>query len=349
MANSLGQIFKITSFGESHGKLIGVVIDGMPSNIEIDLNFIQNALDKRKPGQSDITSQRKEDDLFEIVSGVFEGKSTGAPITILIPNTNQQTSDYDNLKTIFRPGHADKVYQEKYGIRDYMGGGRSSARITAGWVAAGALAQLFLNSVYDIKIEAIVSQIYTIALPKPYNQYNWAQAYDNVVRCPDAFVAEEMIQLISKIKEEKDSVGGIISARILNCPVGLGEPLFDKLNANISKYIFTINAVKGLEFGEGFQTIYLKGSENNSTSNSSNNNEGGISAGISNGQTIELNIAFKPTSSIGIRQNIMNKNGEVESLIINGRHDPCVVPRAVPIVEAMLSLVTADHYLLNKK
>jgi chorismate synthase len=349
MSNTLGQLFKITSFGESHGKLIGIVVDGMPSNIEIDTDFIQKALDRRKPGQSEITTQRKEDDIFEIVSGVFEGKSTGAPITILIPNTNHHTFDYDSLKNIYRPGHADKVYQEKYGIRDYRGGGRSSARITAGWVAAGALAQLYLKSISDIKAEAVVSQIYNITLPKPYSQYNWDNANHNKVRCPDADVAEKMSELILKISEEKDSVGGIVSARILNCPLGLGEPLFDKLNANIAKYIFTINAVKAIEFGEGFNTINLKGSENNSTLDKQNNTEGGITAGISNGNTIEMNIAFKPTSSIGIAQNVQNQHGEPELLVINGRHDPCVLPRAVPIVEAMLYLVLADHYLLKLK
>lgn len=348
MANSLGNCFKITSFGESHGKAIGIVVDGMPANIEIDSNFIQQQLNKRKPGQSDITTQRIEDDQFEIISGVFEGKSTGAPITILIPNKNQNNSEYNNLKDIYRPGHADFVYDAKYGIRDYKGGGRSSARITAGWVAAGALATLFLNKIGNIKVEAIVSQIYDIKLQQPLNAYNWQDAEKNIVRCPDNMVAQKMIDLITQVKAEGDSVGGIISARILNCPVGIGEPLFDKLNANIAKYIYTINAVKALSFGKGFESIMLKGSQYNATATANNNFEGGITAGISNGKTIEMSIAFKPTSSIALPQDVLDTKGEVNQITISGRHDPCVLPRAVPIVEAMLALAIADHILMSQ-
>ncbi len=345
MANTLGNSFKITSFGESHGKAIGIVVDGMPANIDIDIQFIQQQLDKRKPGQSAITTQRKESDQFEIISGVFEGKSTGAPITILIPNTNQNPTDYNNLKNIYRPGHADFVYQKKYGIRDYNGGGRSSARITAGWVAAGALATLFLNSIGNIKVDAIVSQIYNVKLDNPF-QCNWQLAENNSVKCPDEAIAKQMIDLITQVKAEGDSLGGIISARILNCPIGIGEPLFDKLNANIAKYIYTINAVKGMSFGNGFECVNYKGSQYNSSPSAPNNFEGGITAGISNGQSIEMNIAFKPTSSIALPQNVLNSEGEINQITISGRHDPCVLPRAVPIVEAMLSLAIADHILM---
>ncbi|MES2616255.1 MAG: chorismate synthase [Bacteroidota bacterium] len=348
MANSIGEQFRVTSFGESHGPAIGVVIDGIPAGIEVDEKFIQSMLEKRKPGQSAITTQRKEDDFFEIVSGVFEGKSTGAPICFIILNLDQQSKDYSALKNIYRPGHADYTYQKKYGIRDYNGGGRSSARITAGWVAAGALAMLYLKKVSNIQIEAIVSSVYNIALPKPYDQYNWG-SIENPVRCPDKVTAEKMEALIEEMKQTKDSVGGTIACRILNTPVGLGEPVFNKLNADLAHAMLNINAVKGIQFGSGFESAQLKGSENNDTIDGNTNHDGGITGGISNGRPIEFELAFKPASSIGRPQNMLNTDGSIESINIEGRHDPCVLPRAIAIVEAMAAIVTADHFMRNLK
>lgn len=349
MANSFGNQLTITSFGESHGPCIGVVIDGLPSNIFIDKAFIQKALDRRKPGQSSVSTQRQESDHFQILSGVFNDNSTGAPITIIIPNEDAQSKDYEALKNVYRPGHADFVYDKKYGNRDYKGGGRSSARVTAGWVAAGAIANLYLKTVSTIEISAMVSSIYTIALPKPYSQYNWAHAENNAVRCPDSKTAQAMIELIEKIKSEKDSVGGTIACKMENVPTGLGEPLFNKLNAELAKAMLSINAVKGIQFGSGFESSQLLGSQNNDNLDNNSNHDGGITAGISNGQTITFELAFKPTSSIGLPQTMLNKAGDSEIMSVPGRHDPCVLPRAVPIVEALAALVLADQYLLNLK
>ncbi len=349
MSNSFGSQLIITSFGESHGSDIGVVVDGLPSGIVLDEAYIQSELDKRKPGQSAITTQRKEDDQFRIISGVFEGRTTGAPITILIPNTDARSQDYDQLKNIYRPGHADQVYDQKYGFRDYRGGGRSSARITAGWVAAGALAELYLKQVSSIKTEAIVSSIYKIGLIKPYTQYDWTEADNNIVRCPDKTTAEAMVKLIEEVKAEGNSVGGTIACRVTGVPSGLGEPVFNKLNADIAKAMLSINAVKGIQFGSGFESTLLKGSENNDTIDSQSNHDGGIVAGISNGQPIEFELAFKPTSTIAIPQQVLNKKGELETHSATGRHDPCVLPRAVPIVKALTTIVLADHYLMNLK
>ncbi len=349
MANSFGNQLVVTSFGESHGPCIGAVIDGLPSGILIDRVYIQKMLDRRKPGQSAITTQRKENDEFQILSGVFEEKTTGAPITIIVPNMDAQPSDYEKLKNIYRPGHADFVYEKKYGLRDYRGGGRSSARITAGWVAAGAIASLYLKQVSDINVQAIVSSIYDIQLPRPYMQYDWTKAESNPVRCPDKTMANTMVQLIERIRSEGNSVGGTIACRAQNVPIGLGEPVFNKLNADIAKAMMSINAVKGIQFGSGFESIMRLGSENNDTIASGSNHDGGITAGISNGQTIEFELAFKPTSSIGISQEVLNKNGETEELKMTGRHDPCILPRAIPIVEAMTIIVLADHYLMNLK
>jgi len=348
MANHLGHSLVITSFGESHGPVIGVVIDGFPSGFAIDKEHIQAELNRRRPGQSAISTDRNESDAFDIVSGVFEGKTTGAPIAILIPNTSHQSKDYDALKSVYRPGHADKVYDDKYGHRDHLGGGRSSARITAGWVAAGALAKQYIEHFYNITIQSVVSSVHTIKVVNVFDQ-NWTDAENNIVRCPDPEMAEAMIQLIAEMKNSGDSVGGTISTRIKNCPAGIGEPVFDKLNAELAKAMFSINAVKGIEFGAGFEGASLKGSEYNNTADKINNYEGGINAGISTGQDIEFNTAFKPVSSIKMAQKAFNKGGDIVDLNIEGRHDPCVLPRAVPIVEAMAALVIADHLLLNLK
>jgi len=349
MANSFGHILTLTSFGESHGPSVGAVLDGLPAGILIDEQQIQKELDRRKPGQSTISSPRKEEDKFEIISGVFEGKSTGAPICILIPNTNQKSSDYEHLKTIYRPGHADFVYDKKYGIRDYRGGGRSSARITAAWVAAGAIAKTYLTQTFNLKIQSIVSSIYNIEMDSPFSYPDWENAENNIVRCPDVNIAAQMIMAVEQAKTEGDSLGGIISTRVLNCPVGFGEPLFDKLNAELAKAMFSINAVKGVEFGLGFKSSKLKGSENNDSPDKNSNHDGGITGGISNGKHIEFNIAFKPVSSISIEQQVLNTSNEIETLSIKGRHDSCILPRAVPITEAMTALVIADHALLNLK
>lgn len=349
MSNTLGNLLKITSFGESHGPSIGVVIDGLPSNFEIDLNHIQKELNRRKPGQSSISTTRQEDDNFEIISGVFENKSTGSPITILIPNKDSKSADYSSLKEIYRPGHADKVYQYKYGHRDYRGGGRSSARVTAAWVAAGAIAKQYLVKKFAIKTEAIVSSIKDIHLMSPFELSNWELAETNIVRCPNESIASKMIQLISETREKGDSLGGVISTRISNIPIGIGEPVFGKLNAELAHALFSINAVKGVEFGSGFKSTLLYGSENNDHPGGVKNNDGGITGGISNGKAVEISIAFKPTSSISKEQNVENIKNEIVPFSITGRHDPCVLPRAVPIVESIVALVVLDQILINLK
>jgi len=349
MSNFFGHSLKITSFGESHGLLIGVIIDGFPSNFEVNNEQIQTDLNRRKPGQSAIGTQRQEEDVFEISSGVFNNKTTGAPICISIKNKDAQSKDYEKLKNVFRPGHADKVYQEKYKNRDFNGGGRSSARVTAAWVAAGALAKQYLIEKYGIKSEAVVSSIKSVGLQNPFEIEKWDEAENNVVRCPDKMVATEMINLIQTTMLQGDTLGGVISARIVGCPIGLGEPVFDKLNADIAKAMFSINAVKGVEFGSGFATTLKYGSENNDGPITNTNNDGGITAGISNGKNIEFNIAFKPTSSIKKIQIMETMNDGNIPISVEGRHDPCVLPRAVPIVESMAALVILDHLLLNLK
>lgn len=348
MANHLGHSLVITSFGESHGHAIGVVIDGFPSGFAIDFDHIQSELNRRRPGQSAITSDRNESDAFDIISGVFEGKTTGAPITILIQNKGHQSKDYDALKSVYRPGHADQVYDLKYGHRDHLGGGRSSARITAGWVAAGALAKQFIQQQHGISIQSVVSSVHQISIPDIFST-DWSGAENNSIRCPDSTVANEMLSLIETMKTSGDSVGGIISTRIKNCPAGLGEPVFDKLNAELAKAMFSINAVKGVEFGDGFRGTQLKGSEFNPAPDSNRNHEGGVNGGISTGLDIEFNTAFKPVSSIKTPQKAQDKDGNIVDLVIDGRHDPCVLPRAVPIVEAMSALTLADHLLLHLK
>lgn len=356
--NSFGQIFKITTFGESHGAAIGVIIDGCPSNIEVDLDFIQNELDKRKPGQSKITTQRKESDTCQILSGVFEGKTTGTPIAMIIPNEDQKSKDYDHNKDTFRPSHADYTYQTKYGIRDHRGGGRSSARETAARVAAGALAKLFLKQ-KGIDVLAHVSSVGFIDSPEVSisNAEDFIKLRENnIVRCADAETAEEMIQLIDSIRKEGDTIGGKVTCYIKNCPVGLGEPVFDKLHADLGKAMLSINAVHGFDYGSGFDGSTMRGSEHNDAFEALDNGKistktnfsGGVQGGISNGMDINFRVAFKPVATIMTNQETVNAAGEAAEIKGKGRHDPCVVPRAVAIVEAMAALVIADHYLRNQ-
>ncbi len=352
MSNTIGNIFKITSFGESHGAGVGVIIDGCPAGINLDEAFIQSELDRRKPGQSRITTQRKEADGFEFFSGVFEGKSTGAPITILIKNQDQKSKDYDHIKDVYRPSHADFTYQEKYGIRDYRGGGRSSARITAGWVAAGAVAKLMLNQL-GMKFQAYVSQVGELKLQKSYKELDLTKTDTNDVRCPDSDVAQQMFDLIDQVRKERDTIGGVVTGVISNVPVGLGEPLFDKLNAALGHAMLSINAVKGFELGSGFEGVKMRGSKHNDSIENvdgeirtTTNHSGGIQGGISNGEDIYFNVAFKPVATIMQDQSSIDKEGNAATVQGKGRHDPCVVPRAVPIVEAMSAIVMADFSLL---
>jgi chorismate synthase len=350
MSNSYGTLFRITSFGESHGPAIGVVIDGCPAGLQIDEVFIQSELDRRKPGQSKITTQRKEDDTFKILSGVFEGKSTGTPIAIVIENQDQRSKDYSHIAETFRPSHADYTYEAKYGFRDYRGGGRSSARETAARVAAGAIAKLLLAK-HNVKIDAFVSQVGDIEAPH-YTQLDLTKTEDNIVRCPDSDTAEKMIALIDSVRLERDTVGGIVTCVIRNTPVGLGEPVFDKLHAELGKAMLSINAVKGFEYGSGFEGIKLRGSKHNDEFyndagriRTRTNFSGGIQGGISNGEDIYFNVAFKPVATIMQDQATVDKHGNETNVGGKGRHDPCVVPRAVPIVEAMAALVLADFWL----
>lgn len=352
--NSFGDLFRITTFGESHGKAIGVIIDGCPSNIDIDESFIQSELDKRKPGQSKITTQRKESDTAQILSGIFDGKTTGTPISIVIPNEDQRSKDYSHISDKYRPSHADYTYQMKYGIRDYRGGGRSSARETAARVAAGAIAKLFLKK-HGIEIFAHVSGVGEIEAPN-LNAQNLSKALEdrenNIVRCADPATANEMINFIDTIRKNGDTVGGRISTIIRGVPVGLGEPVFDRLHAELGKAMLSINAVHGFEYGSGFEGSKLKGSEHNDIFTTENNKvvtktnySGGIQGGISNGMDITFKVAFKPVATIMRDQATLNQNGEETTIGGKGRHDPCVVPRAVIIVEAMAALVIADQLL----
>lgn len=352
--NSIGEIFRITTFGESHGEAIGVVIDGCPAGLHIDLAFLQQELDRRKPGQSSITTSRKENEQFRIISGVFEQKSTGAPIAILIPNEDAKSSDYEQIKEIYRPSHADYTFDAKYGIRDYRGGGRSSARETAARVVAGAIAKLLLKH-YHINVTAYVSEIGKIKCSTEYSLLNLADTEKSLVRCPDKTVSDAMIKSIEKAKKEGDSLGGIIKCIVSGMPAGLGEPVFDKLHADIGKAVLSINAVKGFEYGSGFAGTKMKGSEHNDTFTNQNgkvvtttNYSGGIQGGISNGMDFYCNVAFKPTATIAHLQQSVDKKGNQVEVAVKGRHDPCVVPRAVPIVEAMIALTIADYLLRNK-
>ncbi len=353
MSNSYGTLFKISTFGESHGPAIGVIIDGCPAGLQIDESYIQSELDRRKPGQSKITTQRKEDDTFKILSGVFEGKSTGTPIAIVIENQDQRSKDYSHIAETFRPSHADYTYESKYGIRDYRGGGRSSARETAARVAAGAIAKLLLKY-HGIDINAYVSEVGDIKTPH-YTELDLSKTEENIVRCPDAATAEKMIALIDRVRLDRDTIGGIVTCVIKNTPVGLGEPVFDKLHAEIGKAMLSINAVKGFEYGSGFEGTRLRGSQHNDAFyneggkiKTKTNFSGGIQGGISNGEDIYFNVAFKPVATIMQDQPSVDKHGNETTVSGKGRHDPCVVPRAVPIVEAMAALVLADFLLRAK-
>jgi len=348
--NSYGTLFRISTFGESHGPAIGAIIDGCPAGLDIDEAFIQSELDRRKPGQSKITTQRKEDDTFKILSGVFEGKSTGTPIAIVIENQDQRSKDYSHIQNTFRPSHADYTYETKYGVRDYRGGGRSSARETAARVAAGAIAKMLLKKV-GVEVNAYVSQVGELKAP-PYLQLDLTKTEDNIMRCPDASTAEKMIALIDQVRLNRDTIGGVVTCVIKNTPVGLGEPVFDKLHAELGKAMLSINAVKGFEYGSGFDGVTLRGSQHNDEFyndggkiRTKTNYSGGIQGGISNGEDIYFNVAFKPVATIMQDQPSVDKEGNETVVSGKGRHDPCVVPRAVPIVEAMAALVIADFYL----
>ena len=354
MGNSFGRLFRLTTFGESHGKALGAIVEGCPAGLTLDLEKIRMEMQRRKPGQSKITTQRKEEDEIELLSGVFEGKTTGTPIGILIPNEDQKSKDYAHIADQFRPSHADYTYFEKYGHRDYRGGGRSSARETAARVAGGAIAKQLLAT-KGITIQAYVSQVGEIRLEKPYTALNLDLTEDNIVRCPDPELAETMIAHIDQVRKDRDTIGGIVSCVIKNCPPGLGEPVFDRLHAELGKAMLSINAVKGFEYGSGFEGVTLRGSQHNDTFEQREgkiytltNHSGGIQGGISNGEDIYFRVAFKPVATIMQDQASVNEAGEAVTVSGKGRHDPCVVPRAVPIVEAMAALVLADYLLLSK-
>jgi chorismate synthase len=347
--NSFGTIFRLTTFGESHGVAIGGVIDGCPSGLHLDMEAIQNELNRRKPGQSEIVTQRKEPDSVKFLSGIFEGQTTGTPIGFVIKNANQKSKDYSHIKDVYRPSHADYTYDKKYGVRDYRGGGRSSARETACRVVAGAIAKQLLK---DVKINAFTSSVGKININRPYQDLDFSKIESNAVRCPDEAIAEKMIARIKEIRKEGDTIGGTVTCVLKNVPVGLGEPVFDRLHAELGKAMLSINAVKGFEYGSGFCGVELKGSEHNDIFNedgsTKTNLSGGIQGGISNGEDIYFRVAFKPVATIMQKQNTIDAKGNTLEMQGKGRHDPCVVPRAVPIVEAMAALVLADYYLLNK-
>lgn len=347
--NSFGKLFTLTTYGESHGPALGGVIDGCPSGIELDLEAIQNELDRRKPGQSAIVTQRKEPDVVTFHSGIFEGKTTGTSIGFVIENTNQKSHDYTHIKDSYRPSHADYVYDKKYGFRDYRGGGRSSARETACRVVAGAVAKQMLKG---IEFYAYVSGVGTLKLNKPHTELDLTQIESNIVRCPDQAMASQMETYIKDVRSKGDTVGGVVTCVIKNVPIGLGEPVFDKLHADLGKAMLSINAVKGFEYGSGFEGCTMLGSDHNDAFNTDGttktNNSGGVQGGISNGMDIYFNVAFKPVATLIQAYETIDKEGKVVTMHGKGRHDPCVVPRAVPIVEAMAALVIADFYLRNK-
>ena len=354
MSNTFGNIFKLTTFGESHGPGIGGIIDGMPAGITVDLDFLQSELNRRRPGQSALTTDRKEADKVELLSGIFEGKTTGCPIGFLVRNENQHSNDYDNMRDVFRPSHADFTYQTKYGIRDHRGGGRTSARETIARVVGGAFAKMVLQQ-KGIHITAYTSQVGNIALSGNYHDYDFNEIERNPVRCPDAAKATEMAQLIAEVKSQGDTIGGIISCVIKGCPIGFGEPVFGKLHAQLGAAMLSINAVKGFEYGEGFAGVTARGSEQNDLFQPDGkggittltNHSGGIQGGLSNGQDIFFRVAFKPVATLLREQPTVNKQGQSTLLKARGRHDPCVLPRAVPIVEAMAAMVILDNYMLN--
>jgi chorismate synthase len=352
--NSFGHTFRITTFGESHGEGIGVIIDGCPAGFAIDMEAVQHQMDRRRPGQSAIVTQRNESDVVQVRSGIFEGKTTGMPICLTLVNEDARSKDYSHLKDTFRPSHADFTYQQKYGHRDYRGGGRSSARETAARVAAGAIAQQLLLQ-HGVSVTAWVSQVGNVLLEKNYPELDLSTIDANEVRCPEATKAAEMIELIKAIKKEGDTIGGVVSAVIRGCPIGLGEPVFDKLHADLAKAMLSINACKGFEYGSGFQGVTMRGSAHNDAFineadqiKTRTNHSGGIQGGISNGMAIYFRVAFKPVATIIPEQDTVNAQGLAEKVQGRGRHDPCVVPRAVPIVEAMAALVLMDHYLRAK-
>lgn len=357
MCNTFGTLFTLTTFGESHGAAVGGVVDGMPAGIDIDEEFIQSELNRRRPGQSRITTSRNEADKVEILSGVFEGKSTGCPIGFVVRNTNQHSSDYENMRNLFRPSHADFTYWSKYGVRDHRGGGRSSARITISRCVGGALAKLVLRQL-GISVQAYTSQVGTIALERDYHLYDLSLTETNAVRCPDPVKAQQMEDLIAQVKADGDTIGGIITCVVKGCPVGLGEPEFGKLHAALGAAMLGINAVKGFEYGEGFDGVTARGSEQNDifvpsdtsaqTATTLTNHSGGIQGGISNGQDIYFRVAFKPVATILQNQPTVNKDGEATEFTVRGRHDPCVLPRAVPVVEAMAAMVVLDNWLMNR-
>ena len=359
--NTFGHLFRVTTFGESHGAAIGCTVDGCPPGLDFDLEFVQHELDRRRPGQSAIVTQRKESDTVQVLSGVFEGKTTGTPIAMLIPNEDQRSKDYEHIADAFRPSHADYTWQAKYGMRDHRGGGRSSARETAARVAAGAVAKMFLRT-RGVEVQAYVSQVGPLVLPQPYQHLNLALAETNDVRCPDPDMAEQMIALIKEIRKAGDTIGGVVSAVVRGCPPGLGEPVFDKLHADLGKAMLSINAAKAFEYGSGFAGVEMTGLQHNdaftvpvdgalpSTSHlplfqTATNHSGGIQGGISNGMDIYFRVAFKPVATVMRDQDSLDAEGTTVTVKGKGRHDPCVVPRAVPIVEAMAALVLADHYL----
>lgn len=354
MRNTYGNIFTLTTFGESHGEAIGGVVDGMPAGIDIDMDFIQAELNRRRPGQSAITTSRNEPDKVEFLSGVFEGKTTGCPIGFMVKNTNQHSNDYDNMRNLFRPSHADYTYTNKYGERDHRGGGRSSARITISRCVAGSLAKLALQQL-GISICAYTSQVGGIKLERDYRKYDLTMTETNAVRCPDTEKAAEMEQLISEVKAKGDTIGGIITCIIKGCPAGLGEPEFGKLHAALGSAMLSINAVKGFEYGEGFDGVNALGSEQNDVFTTETggistrtNHSGGIQGGISNGEDIYFRVAFKPVATLLMQQNTIDKDGNATTLTARGRHDPCVLPRAVPIVEAMAAMTILDYYLMSR-
>ena len=353
MRNTFGNIFTLTTFGESHGEGVGGVIDGMPAGIAVDLDFIQSELDRRKPGQSKITTSRAEGDKVEILSGVFEGRTTGCPIGFLVRNTNQHSHDYENVRNVFRPSHADFTYTQKYGLRDHRGGGRSSARETISRVVGGAFAKLALRQL-SIDVTAYTSQVGDIAIGRDYHQFDFTEIEKNPVRCPDPEVAKQMEELILSVKADGDTIGGVITCVIKGCPVGLGEPAFGKLHAALGGAMLSINAVKGFEYGEGFAGVSQRGSEQNDIFFNDNgaistrsNHSGGIQGGISNGQDIYFRVAFKPVATLLREQPTVDKEGNETMLEVKGRHDPCVLPRAVPVVEAMAAMTILDYYLIN--
>ena len=352
--NTFGQAFRISTFGESHGKAVGVVIDGCPAGLELDEAFIQEELARRRPGQSKIVTQRKESDTAQLLSGVFEGKTTGTPITLVIYNEDARSKDYSHIATKFRPSHADFTYQKKYGIRDYRGGGRSSARETAARVAAGAIAKQILKK-EGVEVIAYVSQVGVLKVEKQYAQLDFSNIEKTAIRCPDLDVAERMIEHIKEVKKDGDTIGGVVQCVVKNCPVGLGEPAFDKLHADLAKAMLSINACKGFEYGSGFDGVTMRGSEHNDAFYEENgriktntNYSGGIQGGISNGMDIYFRAAFKPVATIVHAQTSVDESGETVEVTGKGRHDPCVVPRAVPIVEAMTALVLVDHLLRQR-